>query len=367
MDNDQNNISSDNSLEGSETVVEPAAGGQPVTTPLASAESLDTTPATTPALSNNPTTNNAPVSGDGPPSPNGTSTPPPEPKRPLFQRLQKFIGNFNVYVLVFIFILIVAAIATYASYRASKKSSTNPTISNQTLSASDLQKLEKNSTQIGTATQTLTIASNSIFNGQVLMKNGLDVAGTIQVGGSLSLPGITVSGNSSFNNMQVGNNLSIAGNTAVQGTLSVQKSISVSGNATFGGVISAATLNVDQLTLNKDLQLNRHIDVGGLTPHASAGPAIGAGGTVSINGNDTAGTVNINFGSSPSANGGILANIYFVNSFNRTPYAVITPVGSTCASLNYYVNRNTTSFSIGTINNNGSAGNNCPFDYFVID
>ena len=49
------------------------------------------------------------------------------------------------------------------------------------------------------------------------MRDSLDVAGTIRVGGALSLPGITVSGTSAFENVQVASNLSIAGNAAVTG------------------------------------------------------------------------------------------------------------------------------------------------------
>lgn len=285
-------------------------------------------------------------------------------KKSLSQRVQAITGKLNIYLLLFILVILMAAIASFASYKASKNAANNSTIDGQELSAEDLQDLKNNDTQVGDPKQTLTISSNSIFNGRVLVRDSLDVAGTIRVGGALSLPGITVSGTSSFENVQVGNNLSIAGNASVQGSLTVQKNLSVGGSATFAGTISAASLSIDSLILNRNLQLNRHIEAGGGTPGIDPGSGVGGGGTVSVNGADTAGTVNINFGAGPVA--GVLATITFANSFYQTPHIVITPVGSNCANLNYYINRTTGGFSIATTNA-GPAGGSCSFDFIAID
>jgi cytoskeletal protein CcmA (bactofilin family) len=285
-----------------------------------------------------------------------------KPKRSLSQRVQSITGKLNIYLLLFVLVILLSAIAAYASYRASKNAANSTNINGQTLSASDLQSLKNNDTQVGDAKQTLTIASNAIFNGRVLVRDSLDVAGTIRVGGTLSLPGITVSGTSAFENVQIGNNLSIAGNAAVQGTLTVQKNLTVGGGATFAGTISAPALAIDALILNQNLQLNRHIEAGGARPSASAGSAIGSGGTVSVNGSDTAGNVQLHFGGSPGA--GILARITFANSFNQTPHVVITPVSSSCADLRYYVSRTTGGFDIGT---NNSGYGDCSFDYIAMD
>lgn len=364
-ENQETNNPADSSLENPETVVEQPVVAPPTTNnknppqpnpqsqptfPVASSETLDATSSD----------DNSPVESK-PTAPENSGK---NPKRSISQRLLKLTGRFNIYVLIFILIILIAGIAAYASFKNNKGTSNNSTINGQNLSATDLQNLKNSSSSVGDATQTLTIASNSIFNGQVLMKSGLDVAGTIHVGGALSLPGITVSGTSAFNNIQVGNNLSIAGNAAVQGTLTIQNSLSVNGNATFGGTVSAPTINIDTLVMNKDLQLNRHIEPGGPTPRVSSGTAVGGGGTVSMNGSDTSGTVNINFGSGPFA--GILANISFVYAFNQTPHVVISPVGSNCSALNYYVNRTTGGFSIGT-SNSGPGGSSCSFDYIVMD
>ncbi|HPD98748.1 polymer-forming cytoskeletal protein [Candidatus Saccharibacteria bacterium] len=286
------------------------------------------------------------------------------PKKGIGQRVQKTVSGINIYMLLFILVLFIVAFIGFASYSSNKKAENQSVINGQELSQQDLENLASSDQQVGDAQQTLTIASNAVFNGRVLVRNDLDVAGTIRVGGALSLPGITVSGTSAFENVQVANNLSIAGNSAVQGTLTVQQNLSVGGSASFAGQISAPSLSVERLILNQDLQINRHIDAGGPTPVASRGSAVGGAGTVSVSGTDTAGTVSINFG--PGSAAGIIASINFANNFSQTPHVVITPVGSSCANLNYYVNRTTGGFSIGTTNA-GGPGTSCAFDYVAID
>ena len=286
------------------------------------------------------------------------------PKKGIGQRVQKTVSGINIYMLLFILVLFIVAFIGFASYSSNKKAENQSVINGQELSQQDLENLASSDQQVGDAQQTLTIASNAVFNGRVLVRNDLDVAGTIRVGGALSLPGITVSGTSAFENVQVANNLSIAGNSAVQGTLTVQQNLSVGGSASFAGQISAPSLSVERLILNQDLQINRHIDAGGPTPVASRGSAVGGAGTVSVSGTDTAGTVSINFG--PGSAAGVIASINFANNFSQTPHVVITPVGSSCANLNYYVNRTTGGFSIGTTNA-GGPGTSCAFDYVAID
>jgi cytoskeletal protein CcmA (bactofilin family) len=300
-------------------------------------------------------------------------TPDDEPhqkvKRSISQRVQGLVGKVNIYLMLFVLVILLSAIAAFASYSASKKAANNSNISGQTLSAEDLQNLKNNDTQVGDSKQTLTIASNSIFNGKVLIRDSLDVAGTIHVGGSLSLPGITVSGTSAFENINVSNNLSINGNATIQGTLSVQKNLTVGGGATFAGTISAPSLAIDQLVLNNNLQLNRHIEAGGSTPGISRRGGAGTGGNVDIGGSDTAGSIHIHFGSNPGT--GEIAYVSFANRFNQTPHVVLTPaitdLGSlVCGNINYFVIRSTSGFSLGSAGNSPS-NIDCYFDYIAID
>lgn len=339
------------SLENAETVV--SEQPQAVSVDKPTQQSANTEQSLSESLDGNSQNNNAPIQPQ-----------PPKPRQPLFVKFKSIIMGVNIYLLLLVLILVIVGVVSFVLYRSSKKADQQNTLSTQDLSLEDLQNLKNNETTVGDTTQTLTVASNAIFNGRVLVKDNLDVAGTVQIGESLNIPGLTVAGTASIDNLQVGQNLSVAGSLAVQNTLSIQNNLSVGGSATFAGAISAPSLSIDQLVLNGDIQLNRHIDAGGTTPSVSRGGAVGGSGTVSINGTDTAGTVNINFGTGLAA--GTLATINFASSFSQTPHVVITPIGSACAQLDTYVNRTTTSFTIGTINA-GNAGTSCAFDYIVID
>ena len=285
-------------------------------------------------------------------------------KRSLWQKIIKKLSFVNIYLLLFVFIVVIAVIITYIGVRNNQKLDEQGKIDAQDLSTQAIDSLSSNNTQIGDPKQTLTIASNSVFNGKALFRDSIDVAGTIRVGGALSLPGITVSGNSAFESVSISAGLAIGGDANVSGNLTVQKSLTVSGGASFGGAISASQLNIDRLTLNQDVLFNRHIKTGGGAPGVSSGPATGGGGTTSINGSDTAGTVTINVGGSPGT--GVLANISFLNSFDSDPHVVISPVGSAAGGMDWYITRSAGGFSIAT-NSTPPGATSFSFDYIVID
>jgi len=292
-------------------------------------------------------------------------TPEPVKSKPVKKKrnFKDIISHVNVYVLLFILIIIVAVGIVLVGSQSNKKADSPTTLASKGLSADEIKTVEGGESKVGDPKQTLTVESNSIFSGKVLVRGDLDVAGTIKVGGSLSLPGISVSGNSNFDQIKA-NNLGIAGNVSIQGILTIQKNIVSSGGASFGGPISAPQLSVQSLQLTGDLSLTRHIDAGGGTPGKTDGSALGGGGTASVSGTDTAGTLTINTGNGPSA--GCFATVNFSQRFNGTPHVVITPVGSAAGSLNYYINRNNTSFSICTANA-ASAGQSFSFDWVAID
>lgn len=285
-------------------------------------------------------------------------------KTSLWSKIVKKLSFMNIYLLLFLLIVVLAVVITYIGIRNNRKVDNTGKIDAQDLTNQAASDISANNTQIGDPKETLTIASNSIFNGKVLFRDGIDVAGAIRVGGSLSLAGITVSGNSNFETVSVANNLSIGGDTSVNGNLSVQKSLTVSGGASFGGAISAAQLNIDRLTLNQDILLNRHITTGGGVPGVSTGPAAGGGATTSISGSDTAGTVTINTGG--GTGGGVLASITFANSFGKDPHVVVTPVGSSAGNLSWFITRIGNGFTIST-NNAPAAAASFSFDFVVIN
>lgn len=285
---------------------------------------------------------------------------PSRAKLPLGKRLLK---KMNVYLLIFIFLLLVAGAIAISVYLTSKKAE-NTTVPTQTLTDETLKQLATSDVTVGQPKQILNVQSNAAFAGKVFIRDSLEVAGPIQVGGSINVPGITVSGNSIFEQIQVNKGLSVQGDTSLQGQLSVQRNLTVAGGATFGGPVSAPTLSVNTLQLNGNLSLTRHFAVGGATPGRTNGDALGNGGTTAVSGSDIAGSININTGGNAAA--GCFATINFTTRYNSTPRVIITPIGSSAASLDYYVNRSATNFSVCSASvppNNASFG----FDYFIVE
>jgi cytoskeletal protein CcmA (bactofilin family) len=285
----------------------------------------------------------------------------------VIARLKGFAGKLNIYLLAFIILLIIAAIISFIVYSSSTQEQ-QATVVTQELTQDTVNDLVGSDATVGGSKQLLTIESDSVFTGKVLIRDGLDVAGPINIGGALSLPGITVSGTSTFDQVTA-NALNIAGDATVQGQLNVQSGLTVSGPVTFSSTFSAAAFTVQSLEVEQNLTINRHIDAGGGTPGLSQGSAIGSAGTATISGTDTAGTVTINIGSGASA--GILATINFANTFSGTPHVVITPVaaqGSPTISGGhtfYLSSRTSTAFTIAT--SGGLSPGSISFDYIVID
>jgi cytoskeletal protein CcmA (bactofilin family) len=286
------------------------------------------------------------------------STPPPAPPK------KSFFKRFNVYILILIFIFVIAGVILAIAYFQHKRAETTNVISTQALTQNTLNQLANSDSSVGNNQQVLNVQSSAVFAGKVLVREGLEVAGKLQVGGTIAVANIAVSGTAGFNQAQVGKDLSVGGNSSVQGSASVGKSLQVKEGATFGGPVSAPQITTSSMQLNGDLVINKHIVVGGGTPTRSNGPALGSGGSSSISGSDTAGTVNINVGSSPGA--GCFVTVNFTSRFNDTPHVIITPVGSAGGTIDYYVNRTSSNFSICDATT-PPAGKSFGFDYFVVD
>ena len=277
--------------------------------------------------------------------------------------LQSLIMRVNIYLLLFLLILVLSGVIAFVSLQRTNKEVAQTTLPTQELTPEELDQIRGSDAKVGDPRQQLTIESTTTFAGKVFVKDSIDVAGTIKVGGALNLPGITVSGTSTFDTITA-NQLSIAGDTSIQGGLNIQQSLSVSGGATFGGPLSAPQITIGSLNIDSDLTFGRHLDAGGSTPGRTNGTAIGGGGTTSVSGSDTAGTLTVNTGAGPVA--GCFATINFTQAFTGTPHIVVTPVGSAAAGLNYYINRSSTSFSICTTNS-APASSSFSFDWIAID
>jgi cytoskeletal protein CcmA (bactofilin family) len=282
----------------------------------------------------------------------------PPPKPPAGKRFSLF---GNLYLLVFVLLVFAAAGVVYVAMKSSKPSS-NQT---KTTSLTDQQisSLKGNTTLVGDSKQTLDIQSNSIFEGQVLDRGDLNVAGSLKVGGPLSLPSVSVGGNGTFGQIGISGGLNVAGDSTLQGALTVQKNLTVSGSGSFGS-LNVSALSITTLQLRGDININQHILTSGTQPGRSFGTALGGGGTASVSGTDTAGTISINTGGSPPA--GCFITVNFAKNFGSTPHVVISPSNSNAASLQYYANRSTSSFSICSAGVPGG-GTNYVFDYIVLD
>jgi cytoskeletal protein CcmA (bactofilin family) len=312
---------------------------------------------------NKPVKTDEVVSSDSTLIDSGISTNTPEPSQKSHS-LSSHIFNFaNLYFISFLLLLLLGAGGIFAAVKFNDKNTENKNSKAASLTDEQLTDLKNNSTIVGDAQQTLDIQGNSIFEGQVLMRNNLDVAGSIKVGGALSLPAITVGGSSTFGEIHVNDKLTVAGNTTLQGSLTVQKGLTVAGNVSFGS-LSAGQINASSINLTGDFVVNRHINVTGGTPGRSGGSALGAGGTATVNGTDSAGTVTINTGGGPPT--GCFITINFTQKFNTTPHVIISPSNSSAGTLSYYANRSTSNFSICTASA-PSGSTNYLFDYIVID
>lgn len=268
----------------------------------------------------------------------------------------------NLYFVIFIILFAIACAVVFAAIKWGSNSSKTATKKTGSLTSAELAQLSGSTTVVGDSKQTLDVQSAAIFEGQVLMRSDLNVAGSLKVGNSLSLPSITV-GSGSFSQLQVNDTLSISGNGAIQGQLSVQKNLSVAGSGSFGS-LSASQLSVGSLQFSGDLAISKHIVPTGGVPGKTNGSALGSGGSANIGGSDTAGTVTINTGGSPPA--GCFATINFAQKFNTTPHVVISPSNSGAAGLNYYTNRSSTSFSLCSLSA-PAASTTYIFDYIAFD
>lgn len=277
--------------------------------------------------------------------------------------LKKVFRKINLYLLIFILLVVVAGAIAIVNYLNSQKAPVEPTIASQELTEEALKDLANTDASVGGAAQTLTIQGNAIIAGQTLMRGNLNVAGNIQSGGSIQGPTLTISGTSNLAEAQI-NNLQVASNTAVQGTTTL-RDLNVSGASSFSGPMTASQITVTRLILsgNATLQVPNHISFTGPSPNRTAnGAVLGNGGSASINGSDTTGTVSINSGNNPTA--GCMVRINFQQAFTNSAHVLISPVGAAAGNLTYYVDRNNSGFSI--CSNNAPAANQVfAFDYFV--
>lgn len=277
--------------------------------------------------------------------------------------IKQFFRKVNLYFLIFGLLIVVAGAIAAVNYLNSQKTPVAPTVATQGLSEGALKQLANSDASVGNTSQTLTIQGNAIIAGQTLTRGNLNVAGNFQTGGSIQGPSLTISGATNLGSTQI-NSLQVATNTAVQGSTTL-RDLNVAGTASFSGPITASQITVTKLVLsgNAVLQIPNHIAFTGPSPSRTINAnVLGSGGSASINGSDTTGTININTGSGPVA--GCFARINFQQAFTNQPHVIVSPVGAGASQTQYYVDRNNSGFSICT-SNPAPANQVFAFDYFV--
>ena len=251
---------------------------------------------------------------------------------------------------------------------------------NVVISQEVLDGLGVNRTTVNDLGAELRVGPNARFDKQVQIAGQTSIGGELILNDVLSandanlanlqasqatLDELNVNGAGSFSNLTARNDVTVAGTSRLQGTttvsglLTVENSASVAGNLNVGGTLSTNSLQTGSLTIDSALILGGKIISSGGAPSVSPGPAAGSNGSVSISGNDTAGTVGFNAGA--GAGNGIVAKVTFRSSYPATPRVVITPVGNVGS---FYISRNSTGFSIGI--GNAAPPGGYVFDYIVV-
>lgn len=283
-----------------------------------------------------------------------------EEKRP--NSFLRTLKKFDRYVIIFLAVLVVVVLIIFYIIEKNRNIA-SITAKNQSLSQTTLSQLNANSVAVGGSQETLDIQSNSVFSGSALVKGALQVAGAVTVAGNTTLQNAAISGNTQLNQV-AGNTLTIDGNTTLKGQLVVGQSLTVGGSTTLSGAVNAGKLTVSSLQVNGDILIDYHLVTNGLSPSIklASGP-LGTGGTVSINGTDTAGTIDINFGSSVSGNSCVVVS--FNKSFATIPSVIISPDGNSSGNSGYNVQAKTVNGYQVCLS--ATADTNTSFDYFVID
>lgn len=249
------------------------------------------------------------------------------------------------------------------------------------ISSNVLDKLGVSRNTVGDTGSELIVGLDSTFKGTLEVSEDVSIAGQLKLNskfsaqdaslakleaGDTSLGQLNVNGDGTISSLTLRKDLTVAGATRLQGPmtisqlLTVNNNVNISGSLAVGGALSVNTLSVSNVVADGTLTVGGHIITRGSAPGVSNGPATGSNGTVSISGNDAAGTVAANVGT--GSGGGIVATVTFRNRYGTTPHVVVTAIGAGAGSV--YVNRSTSGFSIGV--NGALAPGGYAFDYIVM-
>jgi hypothetical protein len=169
----------------------------------------------------------------------------------------------------------------------------------------------------------------------------------IQNGGNANLSNLTVTGTADFANLN-------ASGTSNINVLVVQ-TVTVSGNLTVQG-----------LTKVQDIEVGGHIITSGNTPVTVAQAALGLGGAVLIDGNDTAGTITLTTGATGLA-AGDLGKINFHKVFTKTPRIVISAQDDASEQVRIFPSAKATDSFMLKAGQTLAPNTTYTFDYFIVE
>lgn len=304
----------------------------------------------------------------------GGQTAPSPPRAPAKPRRRAYRPSHKAtFIGVGVVMVILALNAGIITFVIKKQSGGDqPNRDQVTISQGTLDKLGVNRSTVGDSGVELIVGPDARFNGTVKIAGDISISGQLKVNNKLTAPDaslaklqagktalseLNVNGNSTLSQLSLRNDLAVAGKSRLKGAvtvdnlLTVNNSLNVSGNLSVGGTLAVGRLSI------RNLIVSGHVITLGATPGVSRGPCLGSNGTVSISGNDSAGTVVANAGAGACT--GILVSIGFTHSYQASPRVVITPVNRGLS--NFFVTRSAGGFSIG-----GSASpGGYAFDYIV--
>ncbi len=295
-----------------------------------------------------------------PPAPN---PPAKAPKSARWNQLQSRATTIGSITGLFVFLISVGITGGYY-YSQSKKPAAKPTTpSIANLTPEEINKLSEIGSSLGNTGQVLNIGADTIFRSKIDVGGDLSVGGHFNANGPVTLSELNISGTTALSGLNVGSNMTVSGTATFQKGIAVTGLAGITGNLNVSGAASvnslnAATIAVQTITIAGPLTIG-HLRTQGPAPTIVAG-SVGGGGTVSISGNDTAGTINVNTGGGP---GNLLATITFRAAFSSTVHVILTPLTGPAAAAQTYVTRTGGGFQIHANTPPGAAV--LSYDYFV--
>jgi hypothetical protein len=285
--------------------------------------------------------------------------------RSAWDKLRYRANTIGSITALFLFLVIAGGVVGYFTAQTKKQPAAKaPSV--ETLSPSDIAKLNQIGANLGSSSQTLNIGANALFRGTADVVGALTVGGRLNANGPVTLSQLNITGNTAATGLNVGSNLLVTGAATLQSTLTVNNLTTINSNLTVAGTVSAGaltagTIAVQNITISGPLTIS-HLVTRGLPPTIAAGGGLGAGGTVSISGNDTAGQVNFNTGTPGGS--GVLGTITFRAPYGATVHVLLSAITPGAATTPVYVSRSAGTFQVvsaGAV----PSGTTLSYDFFV--